>query len=160
MKKTYTRKFSELDFSQDISLRPKDEVQSAHFSGRQFIFHCVIFDPSEMRYHYHLSDDTKHDAVFVDHVLHDTIARYGIKSEDFWIESDNASSQYKRNHSFGLLQQVADKFGLKIICTYGAAGYGKAAIDGTSSFGVKNIFRKDIVTCDLFFNSSEVIKSD
>ena len=76
----------ELDFSQNISLRPKDKVQSSHSSGRQFTLHCAIFDPSEMRYHYHLSDDTKHDAVFVDHVLRDIIAMYGIKSEDFCIQ--------------------------------------------------------------------------
>ena len=28
--------FVMLDFSQNLSLRPKDEVQSVHFSGRQF----------------------------------------------------------------------------------------------------------------------------
>ena len=86
MKETYTWKLVELDFSQNISLRPKDKVQSSHSSGRQFTLHCAIFDPSEMRYHYHLSDDTKHDAVFVDHVLRDIIAMYGIKSEDFCIQ--------------------------------------------------------------------------
>ena len=65
MKEKYTEKFVGLDFAQNISLRPKDEVQSAY--------------PSEMRYHCHLSDDTNHDAVFVDHVLRNIIARYGIE---------------------------------------------------------------------------------
>ena len=117
MKETYTGKFPELDFSQNISLRPKDEVQSTHFSGRQFTLYCAIFDPSEMRYHYHLSDDTKQDAVFVDHVLHDIIARYSIKNEDFWIYRDNAFNQYKSKHSFGLLQQLAGEFGSRIFRT-------------------------------------------
>ena len=157
MKETYTGKFVELDYSQNLSLRPKDEVQSAHFSGRQFTLHCAIVEPTEMRYHYHLSDDTKHDAIFVDHVLRDIIEKYGIKNEDLWIQSDNASSQYKNKHSFGLLQQLAEEFALRIIRTYGAAGHGKGVIDAMSSFGVKNILRNDIVTCDLFFNSSEAI---
>ena len=46
---------------------------------------------------------------------------------------------------------------MRIICTYGAAGHGKGAIDGMSSFGVKNILRKDIVAHDIFFNQSEEV---
>ena len=49
-----------------------------------------------------------------------------------------------------------DEFGLREIRTYGA-GHAKGAIDGMSSFGMKNILKKDIVTRDLFFNNSEVI---
>ena len=50
-----------------------------------------------------------------------------------------------------------------LLCTlkeagiYGAAGNGKGAIDGMSSFGVKNVLRKDIVTHDVFFNKSEEV---
>ena len=102
-----------------------------------------------MRYHYHLSDDTKHDAVFVDYLLRDITARYVIKNEDFWIQSD-VSNQCKSKHSFGSLQQLADDFGLGIIRTYGAAGHGNGAIDGMSSFGMKNISRKEIVTRNAF----------
>ena len=50
----------------------------------------------------------KNTKVFVNHVL-----------------SDNALSQYKNEHSFGLLESLADEFNLQIICTYGAAGHGK-----------------------------------
>ena len=69
-----------------------------------------------------------------------------------WIQSDNAS--YRNKHSFGLRQSLADEFNLKIIRIYGAAGHGKGAIGAMSSFGFKNILRKDIVTRDVFFNSS------
>ena len=58
MKDLYTGKFIELYFSQNLSLRPKFEVQSAHFSGKQYTLHCAIAEPFENRYHYHLSDDT------------------------------------------------------------------------------------------------------
>ena len=125
MKEAYTGKFIELDFSQNLSLRPKDEVQSAHFSGRQFTLHCAIVEPTEQRYHYHLSNDTKHDGIFVDHVIRDIIQQYDINNEDLWIQSDNASSQYKALHSFGLLQNLADEFGLRIIRTYGLQVTGK-----------------------------------
>ena len=66
MKENYSGKFIVLDFSQNLSLRPKDEVQSAHFMGKQFTLHCAIVEPVENWYHYHLSNDTKHDGIFVD----------------------------------------------------------------------------------------------
>ena len=71
MNENYSGKFIELNFSQNLrfSLRPKDEVQSAHFLGKQFTLHCAIVEPVENRYHYHLSNDTKHDGLFVDQVL-------------------------------------------------------------------------------------------
>ena len=65
-----------------------------------------------------------------------------------WIQSDNAWTQYKNKHAFGLLQKLADDFNLRTIRTYGAAGHGNGVIDTMSSFGVKNILRKDIVPVD------------
>ena len=150
-------KYIEVDFSQNLTLRPKDEVQSANFSGKQFTLHCAIVERAEFRYHYHISDDTKHDSVFVDYVIRDIIERYGIKNEDLWIQSDNASSQYKNKHAFAFYQKLANDFGLCIIKRYGAAGHGKGTIDGMSSFGVKNILRYDTVTQDIFFNGSKII---
>ena len=61
------------------------KVQSAHFSRRQFTLHCTIVEQTEMHYHQHLSYVTKHDGVFVDHVLRDIIEKYDIKTEDLWI---------------------------------------------------------------------------
>ena len=145
MKDAYSGKFIELDFSQILALRPQLEVPSAHH---------LIATPFDRRYHYHLSDNTKHDGIFVDHVLRDLIANYIISNEDLWVQSDNASSQYKNKHSFGLLQSLANEFNLRTIRTYGAAGHGKRAIDAMSSFGVTNILTKDIVTHHVFFNNS------
>ena len=157
LKETYERKFTELDFSQNLSLRPKDEVQSAHFSGKQFTLHCSIVEPTENRYHYHLSDDTKHNPFFLDVVLRDIISKYKIQNEDLWIQSDNAPSQYKNKHAFSLYQKLAEDLNLRITRTYGAAGHGKGVIDAMSSFGAKNILRHVIVTQNIFFNDSESI---
>lgn len=84
MQETYTRKFVELDLSQNLQLRPKDE--------REFLLHCVIVEPTEMCYQYDSSDDVKHDGVFVDHAFRDMIEKYEIKIEDFWILIDSDSS--------------------------------------------------------------------
>ena len=47
MKKNYSGKFIELNLFQNLSLRAKDEVQSAHFSRKQFTLHCAIVEPVE-----------------------------------------------------------------------------------------------------------------
>ena len=38
-----------------------------------------------------------------------------------------------------------------------STGHGKGVIDAMSSFGVKNVLRRDIVTQDVFFDTSEVM---
>ena len=135
-KDTYSGKYIELDFSQNLAI------------------HCAIAKPFDKQYHYHLSDDTKHDSIFDDHVLRELIIHYNISNKDLRVQSNNASSQYKNKHSFGLQQSLADEFNLRIIRTYGAAGHGKGVIDALPNFSVKNILRKDIVTHDVFFNNS------
>ena len=154
MKDTYSGKYIELDFSQNLAIRLALEVQSAHFSNKQYTLHCAIAKPFDKQYHYHLSDDTKHDSIFDDHVLRELIIHYNISNKDLRVQSNNASSQYKNKHSFGLQQSLADEFNLRIIRTYGAAGHGKGVIDALPNFSVKNILRKDIVTHDVFFNNS------
>ena len=52
-------------------MRPKNEVQSAHFSGNQFYLNCAIVEPGEINYEYHLSDDTTHDFLFLQKVVED-----------------------------------------------------------------------------------------
>ena len=49
MKSTYDDKYIELDFSQNLTLRPKDKVQLAHFSGKLLTLHCAIVDPIKSR---------------------------------------------------------------------------------------------------------------
>ena len=117
-KESYDGKYIKLDFLQNLSLRPKDEVQFAHFSGKQFTLHCAIVEPTQYRYHFHISElisDTKQDPIFVDYVIKDIIEKYDIRNEDLWIQSDNAPSQYKNKYAFSFYQKLADEFKLRII---------------------------------------------
>ena len=50
-------KYIELNFPQNLALRPKDEDHLDHFSGKQSTLHCAIVNPVKFRYHFHLSDD-------------------------------------------------------------------------------------------------------
>ena len=65
------------------------------------------------------------------------------------IQSAKSPTQYKNRHAFALLQKLANEFNLRIIHTY--------IHDTMSSFGVKNVLRKDIATQDIFFDTSEEI---
>ena len=95
--------------------------------------------------------------MFVKHVLRHIIIKYDIRNQNLWIQSDNASLQCKNKTAFFLLKKLAKEFNLRIIRTYVAADHEKGAMDGMSSFGIKNILQKDIVTHDIFFNQSEEI---
>ena len=106
-------------------------------------------------YVYHLSDDTGHDALFVDEVLEDIFQRWKIRDETIMIKSDNAPTQYKNKYAFSLYQNLANKYNVRIIRLYGAARHGKGLIDAMSSFGVKSILKRDIVTWDAWYANKE-----
>ena len=93
MKDAYKGKDIELDFSQNLVIRPTLEVQSSHFFNKQYTYNCAIAEPFDKQYLYQLSNDIKHDGIFVDNVLRDIIIHYNISNEDLRIQIDNASSQ-------------------------------------------------------------------
>ena len=61
----FTGKYIKLDFLENLALKPKFELQDAHFSGKQYSLHCSFVEPGENKYEYHLSDDTNHDSILV-----------------------------------------------------------------------------------------------
>ena len=76
-----------VDFSENLSLKPKFEVQSAHFSGKQYSLQCLIVKPGENKYVYNLSDATNHDSIFANEVLEDLYKCWEIKDEAIIIKS-------------------------------------------------------------------------
>ena len=63
IRESFPGKYLEMDFSQNIALKTKNEVQTAHFSGKQQSLHCsiVIDENDALSYVYRLSDNTGHD---------------------------------------------------------------------------------------------------
>ena len=45
VKESFQGTYIELDFSENIAIKPKFEVQEAHFSGKQYTLHCSIVEP-------------------------------------------------------------------------------------------------------------------
>ena len=67
--------------------------------------------------------------------MEDIFTKRNIKNETVIIKSDNASTQYKNQDAFFLLQQIANKYNVTILRIYGAAGHGEDLIDAMSRFG-------------------------
>ena len=85
-------------------MRPKDEIQSVHFSRKQFILYCAIVEPEKYQCHYHVSNDAKHDPFLVDYVKYDK----ELRSLD--TECDNVISLNKNRHLFRFCQRVGEEF--------------------------------------------------
>ena len=124
IRESFLGKYIELDFSENLALKPKHEVQDAHFFGKQYSLHCLIVEPGENKCVYHLSDDTNHDPVFVKEVLRDIFKRWNIKDETIIIKSGNAPTWYKSTFAFQFMMNLSNKYNVQIIRIYGAAGYG------------------------------------
>ena len=75
-----------------------------------------------------------------------TFKRWNIKDETIIIKSYNAPTQYKNKFPFQSMMDLSNKYNVRIIRIYGAASHGKGLIDAISSFGVKTILRRDIVS--------------
>ena len=45
IRERFTGEYIELDFSENLTLKPKFEVQDAHFSGKQYSLHCSTLPP-------------------------------------------------------------------------------------------------------------------
>ena len=80
-----------------------------------------------------------------------------IRNETIIIKSDNAPTQYKNKWAFQSYTSLGNKYNVRIIRLYGAAGHTKGLIDAMSSFGVKSILRKDIVDMHVWFADSAEI---
>ena len=115
LKQSFKRNFIKLDFSENISEKPKWEVHTAYFSGMQYSLHSSIVEPGNEKYVYHISNDTTHDPSFVESILEDIFEKRGINHGAVTIKSDNARSQYKNKWACGSMQHVFDKYNVTII---------------------------------------------
>ena len=47
-------KYIELDFSENLAMKPKCESAVSSISGKQFCLHCTTVQPGDIKYMYHL----------------------------------------------------------------------------------------------------------
>ena len=108
-------------------------------------------------YHYHLSDDMKHDAAFTAEVFDRCIESKDAIPAILRNKSDNCSTQYKCGKVFNELSQLAQKWNRSVVKYYGPSGHGKGLVDAMSAFGVKSTLLKAVVTKKFNYNSAQDI---
>ena len=104
-KSLYANPILTIDYSENIDLVPKHEVQSAYFSGRQHTLHCCfIEEEGTFMYVYHLSNDTIH-YVMTFEILKNIIHQYPavISNGKLLLRSDNCSTQFKSKFVFAVI---------------------------------------------------------
>ena len=81
IRESFNGKYIEMDFSENIAMKPKFEVQDAHFSGKRYSLHCSVVEPGTEKYFYHLSEDKTHGSEFIHEVLIDLFDKLSIKTK-------------------------------------------------------------------------------
>ena len=114
-----------LIFSENLSIPVKFEPQSLHLSYSYITVHSgILKNHGEKSYPSYLSDDWKHDQSFIKIVIEEMLKDADIEPGNHTvIESDNSSSQYKSATPFHNIQELSDKYKLKIIHIYSIAGH-------------------------------------
>ena len=151
-----------IDYSENINLKPKQEAQSAHFSGCQHTLHCCVHQGGgKINYIYHLSDDTNHDNVMTATVIEDlTINHSGgaVDENVIVLRSDNYPTQFKSRFVFAPIRKLAIKYKLKVVWFYGEPGHGKGLVDAMSSFGCKSPLRQMVINHDKWYDTAAEMK--
>ena len=98
----------DIDFSENLTLLYKEEIQSVYYSKKQLTFHSGILKCNGTKsYHIYISDSRIHDQSFVKLSVDEMVAKAGpLSFEKIIIESDNCGSQYKSAQHFFDMQVI------------------------------------------------------
>jgi hypothetical protein len=143
------------DFSENITLVPQDEIESAHWTQQQVTLHPIFV----VR---HALESTEENPVIIkesliilsDHLAHDASTVYVFTQQLFThlrnnagqIDvlhrfSDNCAVQYKCIQAFGHLPALEKENDVKIIYHYTESGHGKGPSDGLGASTKKKLDR-------------------
>lgn len=77
-----------------------------------------------------MSQDLKHDQVFVECAQHEMLIGTEIEPRTTIIlENDNCSLQYKSSPHFESIQKISDKYNVNILPVFGTPEHGKGEVD-------------------------------
>lgn len=141
-----------MDFSENITLQPQDEIESAHWTQKQVTLHPIFI----VRHSPESTEDNpvihKESLVVIsDHLTHNADAVFTF-TEQLLIHiqnnpgpepvkvlhrfTDNCAAQYKCKSAFEHLLQLEDKHSIEIVYHFTESGHGKGPSDGLGA-GVK-----------------------
>ena len=155
--KDFFEGYIDIDFSKNLTVPAKFELQSLHWSHEEITVHSGIIKMNGKKsYHPYLSMDRKHNHSCVEVVLNQMLCTIEAPST-IMIESDNCSSQYKCASHFHATQEISNCYQTKIICVYRIAQHGKGEVDHVSGFA-KSAIRRQIRIGGFFIDAEEMVK--
>ncbi|CAM6081914.1 unnamed protein product [Calypogeia fissa] len=98
-------------------------------------------------YHFYISDDNKHDTLFVQHCMdlhYGWMKGQGIHVEQHWVWSDGAASQFKSCRPFYYVSRYYHHFGARMKWFFHASGHGKGVADGLGGHIKQGIQREQL----------------
>ena len=159
-----------IDFAENLTLFPQDEIQSAHWTQQQVtIVPCIIsrhdFNSCpEIPVIIHeslifISDNLTHNAQFVQIVQKKILqhVRENVPHQKISVVhrfSDGCASQFKGKFAFGDLLNAAQTYGVEIRYYFYGTGHGKSACDGEGGV-VKSYLRQSLLDGHLVTNAFE-----
>ncbi|CAG2233033.1 unnamed protein product [Mytilus edulis] len=134
-----------MDYSENMTLQPQDEIESAHFTQKQitlFPIYIVRYSSESTNENPVLSKESL--VILSDHLVHNASAVYiftnqlliylrnspGPSVKVIHRFSDNCATQFKCKDAFSHLFLLEDKYDIKINYHYTEAGHGKGPSDG------------------------------
>ena len=155
--KDFFEGYIDIDFSKNLTVPAKFELQSLHWSHEEITVHSGIIEMNGKKsYHPYLSMDRKHNHSCVEVALNQMLCTIEAPST-IMIESDNCSSQYKCASHFHATQEISNCYQTKIICVYRIAQHGKGEVDHVSGFA-KSAIRRQIRIGGFFIDAEEMVK--
>ena len=106
--------------------------------------HCSVVESviNGNKYFYHFSDEKLYNWRFTKAVIMDLLEKVLHGQQIIRIKTENCTTPYKSLNVFGMYTELAQQLNKTFILYYGAAGHRRGLVDGMSSWGVKNSFKK------------------
>ena len=130
---------SVVDFAENYSLQPQNEIQSQYYHSEQVSIMVHITyrhgpDSTEENQmilkesHFYISDDRTHDFHYVQHcfqLFYDRLITGGTPFHQHWIWSDGCAGQFKNARVFQWLSLLHIKYNVPHLWSYFETGHGK-----------------------------------
>ena len=140
----------DIDFSENLTLKVKFQLQSLHWYKRQVTVHSGIVKCSGNKtYHPYVSNGRSHNPSFVKMAIQGMMDYSDMSDGSVIIESDNCCSQYISSQHFHEMQDIANTSGRQIIRIYSVAGHGKGEVDNV--VGVAKVAVRQEIPRSLLF---------
>ena len=132
---------SHIDFAKNYEFQIQNEVQSMYYISEyvSLLVHITLQKVrdgevelvTKKHMHYYISDDKKHDSLFVQHclLLHWRLSANGERPMEHWVFSDGCAGQFKGATAMYFVARYPSLTnGCTMVWNYFASGHGKGSI--------------------------------